>query len=248
MRSTKSTKAVVVVVVTQQKHVARDGVEYATYDEMVEANKRRIKQRMVELGLDRPLPKPARPRASPSNSTGGSAQKRALRSKRPVRRSQRVKGEAPASNALLPRREMLNDSTPPVRRKKKHVKHQWKNQQLTLQERRKLPSAKDTSWLEELEVYLQDEEKISEQNLRSVMRQVKKLVHGEGITYHHWAEGVVFHPKRISLQDDFEELHAQAVDFENEHGRDLGNGWLVRHPITKLANFQHFRLQKNRKC
>jgi hypothetical protein len=26
----------------------------------------------------------------------------------------------------------------------------------------------------------------------------------------------------------------------DEHGQDLGNGWLLRHPIKKIGNFQRF--------
>ena len=92
-----------------------------------------------------------------------------------------------------------------------------------------------------MEVYLRKEEELSAQNLRSVMRQVEKLVSGVGITYHHWNESVVFAANtKIKLQDDFDALHGQAQDFEDEHGQDLGNGWLLRHPIQKLANFQRY--------
>jgi len=101
-----------------------------------------------------------------------------------------------------------------------------------------------------MESYLRHEEELSSQNLRSVMRQVEKLVSGVGITYHHWRdETVVFGKNRkggITLAEDFEALHVQAIDFENEHGRDLGNGWLLRHPIQKLANFQRYTLEQKK--
>jgi len=57
------------------------------------------------------------------------------------------------------------------------------------------------------------------------MRQVKKMVAGIGITYHHWKSGVIFgEGKKVSLSDDLETLYNEAVDFEDIHGKDLGNG------------------------
>mmetsp|Transcript_16346 Transcript_16346/g.20361 ORF Transcript_16346/g.20361 Transcript_16346/m.20361 type:complete len:316 (+) Transcript_16346:206-1153(+) len=86
---------------------------------------------------------------------------------------------------------------------------------------------------------------VSEANARSVMKQVRLLVSGAGVTYHHWEDGVVFCKGRaILLGDDLEELYDEAQKFEDLHGRDLGNGWLLRHPIVKLRNYQAYRASK----
>ena len=81
------------------------------------------------------------------------------------------------------------------------------------------------SWVQDMELYLKNVEHLSHPNYRSVMRQVDKLVTGTGITYTHWEEDVYFHRQApISLSDDFDNLYNEALEFEIEHGRDLGNG------------------------
>ena len=76
-----------------------------------------------------------------------------------------------------------------------------------------------------MEDYLIAHEHLSPQNLRSVMRQVEKLVSGKGISYSQWEDHVLFASGRpIQLSDDMQEWYEQAVQFEDEHGRDKGNG------------------------
>ena len=76
-----------------------------------------------------------------------------------------------------------------------------------------------------------------------VMRQVRVLVSGKGIYYKHWDEGVsCFKNRSITLATDFVKLWEEAKDFENKHGRDRGNGWLLLHPITKLLCFQIYKV------
>ena len=80
-------------------------------------------------------------------------------------------------------------------------------------------------WILAMEIYLRDVEHLSYPNYRNVLRQVEKLTNGSGITYTHWNDDVAFHEQHpISLSDDMNELYQEAVDFEMEHGRDLGNG------------------------
>jgi len=54
--------------------------------------------------------------------------------------------------------------------------------------------------------------------------------------------------KPVKLSSDFDKMYDEAVDFEDEHGRDLGNGWLLRHPIKKLANFQYYYFEQKQKA
>jgi hypothetical protein len=94
---------------------------------------------------------------------------------------------------------------------------------LSEEDRDKLKNLPD--WVNDMEVYLQDEENLSRQNVSSVMRQVAKLSTGVGITYSRWDDSVSFAKGRpIDLSDDLDSLYVEAIDFEEEHGRDLGNG------------------------
>ena len=66
-----------------------------------------------------------------------------------------------------------------------------------------------------------------------------KLVTGVGVDYHHWPAGVVFRKgEPVTLQDDLAEIKEEAKDFEAQHGRDLGNGWLLNHPLQKMILFR----------
>jgi len=110
--------------------------------------------------------------------------------------------------------------------------------------------AKVSSFLEDMEHFLRNvphgrgQKVVSRDNCRSVMGQVRKLVLGIPITYRHWKKGVEFYVEGgTHLGTDFEALLEQAKEFEAQHGRDRGNGWLLRHPIQKLSYFQEYTLK-----
>lgn len=143
-----------------------------------------------------------------------------------------------ALDKLLRKRKSWSSTTP--RRK-------FVIPELTDEQRRRLDDAKD--WLDEFEDFLtrvphgRNGKVISEQNCRSVMRQVRILVSGQGVTYKHWNDGTVcFKGRPVTLGTDFVELFEEAKAFENEHGKDKGNGWLMLHPITKLLCFQIYKV------
>jgi hypothetical protein len=225
-------------------HRAKDGLYYASFQEKVDANKRHIQQKLKEMGLDRSSFQRMRLTsiAKKKEKSSPAKQKTPLEA---TRRSSRVR-KAPPENGGLPEDYMLEIRASEARKKRKKVyPNRTASTSLSEEDRKKL-SAID--WLEEMEVYLKNEEQLSYQNHRSVMRQVEKLVAGVGITYHHWNEGVYFMKgQTIQLSDDFGTMHDEAVAFENEHGRDLGNGWLLRHPIKKLENFQRYCWEKRQK-
>ena len=107
----------------------------------------------------------------------------------------------------------------------------------------------DEEWLDDMHYFLLHvshgggNKVISVDNAKSVMKQVTKLVMGEGITYHHWKSGTYFYKNvKIQLTHNMNDLYNEAIDYENKYGRDLGNGWLLRHPITKLRCYQEHRL------
>ncbi|KAL7565144.1 hypothetical protein ACA910_021523 [Epithemia clementina (nom. ined.)] len=105
----------------------------------------------------------------------------------------------------------------------------------------------EESWLETLEYYLKEVDCISASNVSRVMSQVRKLATGQGVAYGRWPEHAVFgcgtpvHPNAT----DFEALYDRAVEHEATYGRDLGNGWLLLHPIHKLCLFQSWWRQEH---
>ena len=59
------------------------------------------------------------------------------------------------------------------------------------------------------------------------------------IEYRHWPEGVVFMKGvPVTIHSNALALWQDAWDFEQEHGEDKGHGWLLLHPLTKLACYQ----------
>jgi hypothetical protein len=88
-----------------------------------------------------------------------------------------------------------------------------------------LRHASKEMWVEQMELYLNNVEKISHSNQVSVMRQIRKLVDGDGITYHNWPLGTCFYEnQKLHLGVDCDKLYQEAVDYENNYGRDKGNG------------------------
>ncbi|GAX23516.1 hypothetical protein FisN_14Hh310 [Fistulifera solaris] len=222
---------------TTQQHLSKDGVYYNTYEEMRAANIRYNQEHLKAKGLDQ-----ASFALLKKKAVSPSTRKRSV-----------VKEEAPvvvrrsARQSKTPTQlQALNDydhrdidrAISRAKTKKRRIVHN--TTALTAEQRQQL--RQEVAWMDDLEDYLHTQEQLSTQNLKSVMRQVEKLVSGEGITYSQWDEGVYFAKNsRVQLSDDFDALYEQAVQFEDEHGRDRGNGWLLRHPIKKLQNFQRYR-------
>lgn len=103
-------------------------------------------------------------------------------------------------------------------------------------------------FLSKFREFLRYQDKISDSNERSVMRQVRKLALGEGIRYesekYGWPEGKYFRRgEKITLMHDIVELMDEAMECEAKWGRDRGNGWLLSHPLKKLLIFQMFCLK-----
>lgn len=91
-------------------------------------------------------------------------------------------------------------------------------------------------------------DKISPQNVRNVMRQVRKLAHGEGVRYesaqYGWPEGCyVWKGKKVTPLSDIFQIMEEGQKAEDTWGRDHGNGWLLSHPLKKLLMFQQFVLE-----
>lgn len=225
-------------------HLARDGLYYATYQEMRNANVKSNEKRLRELGLDKMkigrVRPPTTPKKKPPTKSGTTTPSSSFES--PMRRSNRVRRVTPE----LPALEEDPFSEPPRKKAKASLRSRTSPvaaKAVSDKERKLLENLPD--WLNSMEEYLSTEENLSRQNLTSVMRQVVKLSTGVGITYSHWGERVAFAKGRpINMSEDFDSLYVEAVEFEEEHGRDLGNGWLLRHPIKKMSNFQQYSLEK----
>eukprot|EP00978_Attheya_sp_CCMP212_P029657 scaffold106045_cov56-Attheya_sp.AAC.1 len=116
---------------------------------------------------------------------------------------------------------------------------------LTEEERSKLQCIEIN--VEDVEEYLINEEEMSQANVKSVIRQVRKLQSGEGVTYKPWGSNVVFCPRPLKdLGEDFRHLREEAKAFESEYGQDKGHGWLLKHPLQKLENYQLYFYLNNR--
>lgn len=103
----------------------------------------------------------------------------------------------------------------------------------------------DDEFLEKFEDYLTNVDVISDPNRRSVLRQITKLVLGEGISYSRWPEGCIFlRDIKIGPTDDVLKLMDIGRECEEKWGKDLGNGWLLSHPLKKLYMFQQYHLQQ----
>eukprot|EP00977_Amphora_coffeiformis_P010676 scaffold2510_cov169-Amphora_coffeaeformis.AAC.27 len=106
----------------------------------------------------------------------------------------------------------------------------------------------DQNYLQKFQEFLVYHNKISDQNVRNVMRQVTKLANGEGIHYdspkYGWKPHQIFQKGiKITPLSDFVELMELAQQAEDMWGRDHGNGWLLSHPLKKMLLFQQFCLQ-----
>ena len=55
---------------------------------------------------------------------------------------------------------------------------------------------------------------------------------------HPRADAVFKRGETITLGSNFTTMLDEAWEFEATFGKDLGNGWLLRHPIKKMLLFQ----------
>ena len=80
---------------------------------------------------------------------------------------------------------------------------------------------------------------LSNANVRSVMIRVSDMVFGRGITYNRWPSHINFYGgTKIDLTFDFDKLLKEAGEYEDRYGKDLGHGWLLKHPLKKLLLYK----------
>jgi hypothetical protein len=80
------------------------------------------------------------------------------------------------------------------------------------------------------------------------MRQVRKLVNGEGIRYasaqYGWPEDCYFWKgKKATIVCEISQIMEAGQQAEATWGEDHGNGWLFKHPLKKMLLFQQFVLE-----
>ena len=210
-------------------------------------NIRRNNAFMASIGLSKAVEAAAACKPKPKKNPIAAA-RRKLKRKRvdvaeeDVRRSARRRGK-PARYSGEEIDAIMSAAVRPSTKKRKSRKSRSAPAELTPAQRRLIETS--GAWLDEFETFLlriphgRNNKVVSDANARSVMNQARKLVSGQGVGYHHWSADVLFRKDEpVTLASDFCALYADAVHYENTHGRDLGNGWLLRHPIMKLQCFQ----------
>ena len=91
-----------------------------------------------------------------------------------------------------------------------------------------------SGWLEEMRKFFQN--KLSEANLRNVMKQATALATGAGVP--HTRKSTWFRKgEPVALDEDLVELRAAANRFLLPED-DPGHGWRLDHPIGKMGIFQ----------
>lgn len=221
----------------EHTHKAKDGLYYDNYMAMRDANVRVNEAHLRSLGLEDFKKKHKKKPKKKSKMSPTTPQKA-------VRRSSRMRSVTPMFPAGLP--EDFRESP-----KKKHRTSPIAGRKLELSDDIRSSLKNLPSWLKDMETFLltvphgNGYKVVSRENARCVMKQVRCMVSGDGISYHHWPEGVFFKKGvHVDLSMDFDTLHDEATEFEALHGRDLGNGWLMRHAIRKMQCYQQYCVEK----
>jgi hypothetical protein len=224
---------------------AKDGLYYSSYEEKRNANIRRNHEVLVQKGLAKPLLQSLKRQSTRALSPVKRKPPAAVVSppSGPRRLSNRIRKAPPPLSDLT--EDWRKEPSPKkgkgdpyeeiqyrrgetkLRRQQIAVESLTKEERLELSRYIREESSGEPSWVDEMDEYLRREENISNDNRKSVMKQVRKMVSRQGITYMQWTEGTYFGQEGVSLSDDFIAMFDSALEFENEHGRDKGNGTFV---------------------
>ena len=82
-------------------------------------------------------------------------------------------------------------------------------------------------------------DKLSEANLRNVMKQATLLATGEGVPHKRYPNRYFRKGEPVTLDEDMTELRAAANRFLLPED-DPGHGWCLDHPIGKMGIFQAY--------
>ena len=116
----------------------------------------------------------------------------------------------------------------------------------TEEDRNKLKTIKTDEVLNDVAYYMKVHLKNSEMNIKNVKKTLKNLFNGDGVKHQSSRRrGHIFKQgEHISLADDINKLLDEESDWIAFHGKDVSNGWLVRHPLRKLMLYQIARIEK----
>ena len=243
--------------------------ELSEYEKLRLERIKRNQEKLAALGLDKPWFDAAaarkkkniiiRKKKTPSPKPGTGTERRSNRlSKSPetkfyqlshdfdeeVMVEQRASASSAKDEELEPYQAEVS-----VRQVRRRVKLNRDDYSVSEEDMKNLRGVMDVEiFLSKFREFLRYQDKISDSNERSVMRQVRKLALGEGIRYesekYGWPEGKYFRRgEKITLMHDIVELMDEAMGCEAKWGRDRGNGWLLSHPLKKLLIFQMFCLK-----
>lgn len=224
---------------------SKDGTKYDTYEKMRQANIRFNEGRLKAKGLSN-LPS----LSSMSSVTPREKQVQAKKSPRSSarmasepRRSSRIRKEPPAFKALGDNELDSDDKFVRKNPSSSRPKKNRRSNAYTLSDAERHALRQREHWIDDMDEYLERVQNISDANRRSVMRQVEKLVSGQGIRYQRWAEGTVFAAGRvITLAENFQTLFDEASSFEDYHGKDLGNGTYWTMPSLHYLSTKYFQV------
>ena len=92
-------------------------------------------------------------------------------------------------------------------------------------------------WLEAMKTFFTD--KLSESNLRNVMKQATALATGQGVPHKRYPNRWFRRGGAVTLDEDMVALRAAANRFLLPED-DPGHGWCLDHPIGKMGIFQAY--------
>jgi hypothetical protein len=113
------------------------------------------------------------------------------------------------------------------------------------QEERDAVAGASLGWLTGLQAFLLDAHLharwfgrvASATNVERVMAQVRKLASGNGVD-HPRSDATFMRGRPLDLASNVPSLIDEAWEWLNEYGADLGNGWLLNHPLKKVHIYQ----------
>jgi hypothetical protein len=199
----------------------------------------RNNDRLASLGLldKRPLKSSQAIRTPPKKAA------RKIVSPSPKRVSRRLRNQpAPSSSALFDDPPRIQPKA--VRRPRRIVEELTSS--LTTEQKERISSKlANEDFLDKLQDFLLDVDKVSSANASRVIRAMTKLSSGQGVRAPQWPEDCYFlRGQKVGLTADVSELIERGRECEEEWGPDLGNGWLYNHPLRKLAMFQSYLLEE----
>jgi len=199
----------------------------------------RNNDRLARLGL---LDKPRAKAARTPPKKGTSAAKKKVVSPSPIRSSRRLRQQPALHVPSLQDEEVKHNTARPHR-----IHHQTNHSSLTDAQKEIIhDKLSNNNFLDVFHDYLINIDKISPSNATRVMRQLIKLHNGQGLRAPHWPLDCYFLKDfRVDAAADVVALIELGVQCEDEWGKDLGNGWLYRHPLGKLGSFQRYLLESD---